>query len=80
MGSELQRVALLWVEAHRQPIQVERLSDQRDRIAIIVNNVAHAVPLIREPLDLDRLPVGFYPEESYALKLAAQLAAALEGK
>jgi len=50
------------------------------RIAIIVNNVAHAVPLIREPLDLDRLPVGFYPEESYARKLAAQLAAALEGK
>lgn len=50
------------------------------RVAIIVDNVAHAVPLIREPLDLDRLPVGFYPEESYARQLAAQLAAALEGK
>lgn len=50
------------------------------RIAIIVNNVAHAVPLIREPLDLNRLPVGFYPEESYAQQLAAELAAALERK
>lgn len=50
------------------------------RIAIIVNNIAHAVPLIRQPLDLDRLPVGFYSEEIYARQLAARLTAALEGK
>ena len=50
------------------------------RIAIIVNDVAHAAPLIRQPLDLDRLPVGYYPDEAEARELAALLAAALEGK
>jgi preprotein translocase subunit SecD len=50
------------------------------RIAIIVDDVAHAVPLIRQPLDLDRLPVGYYPDEAEARQLAALLTAALEGK
>ena len=48
------------------------------RIAIVVDNVAHAIPLIRQPLDLDRLPVGFYSDEAYARRLADRLAFALE--
>lgn len=48
------------------------------RIVILVDNVAHAVPLIRAPLDLEWLPVGHYSDAAYARQLATQLAAALE--
>ena len=60
--------------------RLHRISTQNvgRRIAIVVDGVAHAVPLIRQPLDVERLPVGFYPDDVYARQLAARLAAALD--
>lgn len=62
--------------------QLHRMSTQNvgRRIAIIVNDVAHAIPLIRKPLDLDRLPVGFYSDEATARQIADPLALALQRK
>ena len=50
------------------------------RIAIIVDNKAHAIPLIRQPLDLERLPVGYYSDEVVARQLANQLAVTLQDR
>ncbi|HEX8430786.1 MAG TPA: hypothetical protein VF625_05840 [Longimicrobium sp.] len=71
-------VVLALSSAGRARLHAASTNNVGRRIAIIVDDVAHAVPLIRQPLDLDRLPVGYYPDEAEARQIAALLAAALE--
>ena len=71
-------VVLVFSSAGRTRLHQMSTQNVGRRIAIVVDDVAHAIPLIRQPLDLDRLPVGFYSDEAYARQLAERLAVALE--
>jgi len=43
------------------------------RMAILVDGVAHSMPMIMQPADLESLPVGYYQEGAFAEELAAHL-------
>jgi preprotein translocase subunit SecD len=47
------------------------------RLAILVDGVAHSMPLIRERVDVEALPVGFYSDADFAAEVADRLAASI---